>query len=131
MFNIFKKVFGTKYDRDVKEYSPVVDQINSYFESYSSLSNDELRQKTLEFRARIADHLSGIDNDISQIELAAREEEDLNQKEVYFNQIDDLKKDRDQHLEAILKQILPPRSGQNKEFIALHAAKLRDCWEHE
>ena len=115
MFNIFKKVFGTKYDRDVKEYSPVVDQINSYFESYSSLSNDELRQKTVEFRARIADHLAGIDKDISQIEQAARDEEDLNQKEVYFNQIDDLKKDRDEHLEAILKQILPEAFAVVKE----------------
>jgi preprotein translocase subunit SecA len=115
MFNIFKKVFGTKYDRDVKEYSPVVDQINSYFESYSALSNDELRQKTTEFRGRIADHLAGIDDEISQVEQAARAEEDLNQKEVYFNQIDDLKKDRDEHLEAILKQILPEAFAVVKE----------------
>lgn len=115
MFKIFKKVFGTKYDRDVKEYSPVVEVINQHFDSYASLSNDELREKTHVFRARIAEHLSGIDSDIKQIEDAAKEEKDLNQKEAYFNQIDELKKDRDKHLEEILKQILPEAFATVKE----------------
>ncbi|MCL4111431.1 UNVERIFIED_CONTAM: hypothetical protein GTU68_020705 [Idotea baltica] len=56
MFDIFKKVFGTKADKDIKVYSPIVSEINEFFDSYSSLSNDELRNKTIEFRKRIATH---------------------------------------------------------------------------
>ena len=51
MFNIFKKVtgklFGSKYDRDVKKYLPVVEQVHAEFDRLQGLSNDELRNKTL------------------------------------------------------------------------------------
>jgi len=57
MLNIFKKIFGTKQDRDMGKYQVIVAEINNHFESFQSISNDDLRQKTLEFRARIADYL--------------------------------------------------------------------------
>jgi len=115
MFKIFKNLFGTKYDRDVKLYSPVVAEINKHFESYASISNDELRNKSLNFRSRIAEHLSGIDQDIATVEADADKETDLNVKEELFNKIDDLKKDRDKHLEDVLKMILPEAFAVVKE----------------
>ena len=60
MLDVIKKIFGSKYDRDVKEYSPIVDKINEHFASYHDISHDELRNKTLDFRSRIADHLSAV-----------------------------------------------------------------------
>ena len=58
------KIFGSKYDRDAAEYVPIVDEINTEYERLQSLSHDELRNRTHEFRKRIADHLTGIDEDI-------------------------------------------------------------------
>lgn len=55
MMNFLTKVFGTKHDRDVKKMAPVVDQINQLAIEYQSLSDDELRGKTAEFRSRISD----------------------------------------------------------------------------
>ena len=52
--NSVKKLFGTKYDRDVKTYMPIVEEINEHFQAFRALSNDELRHKTLEFKYRIA-----------------------------------------------------------------------------
>jgi len=115
MFKIFKNLFGTKYDRDVKLYSPVVAEINRHFDSYASISNDDLRNKSIDFRSRIAEHLTGIDQDIATIEANADKETDLNAKEQLFNQIDDLKKDRDKHLEDVLKMILPEAFAVVKE----------------
>ena len=70
MFNAIaksiKKVFGTKQERDVNMYMPIVEEINEVFEGLSGLSNDELRNKTNEFRTRIAEHLAGIDKDIAE-----------------------------------------------------------------
>ena len=47
MFDFVKKIFGTKYDRDVKTYMPLVEKTNEFFQQYKSLSNDELRDKIL------------------------------------------------------------------------------------
>ena len=115
MLNFIKKIFGTKYDRDVKEYSPVVEKINTHFEQFQSLSNDELRNKTFEFRNKIADYLSNIDADIASLRGKAEQEEDLGAREDIFDQIDVIKKDRDKALEVVLKQILPEAFAVVKE----------------
>ena len=115
MFNFLKKVFGTKYDKDVKEYDPVVAEINQYFDQYKSLSHDALRNKTLEFRERIKAHLSGVNGDIEALQEKAAAENDLNVKEDLFNDIDGLIKERDKHLEAVLKEIRPEAFAVVKE----------------
>ncbi len=119
MLDIFgktiKKVFGTKYERDVKQYEPLVEATNEYFESYRDLSNDELRNKTLEFRERIADHLSGIDEEIRQAEAESEAVEDFNEKEALYDEIDGLIKERDKQLEVILKEMLPEAFAVVKE----------------
>ena len=115
MLNFLKKVFGTKYEKDVKGIQPYVDKTNQFFQSYQSLSHDELRNKTLEFRERIADYLSEIDKEISQIEVTINEETDLSQKEALYKQVDDVKKERDELLEEILLEILPEAFAVVKE----------------
>ncbi|MEM1326564.1 MAG: preprotein translocase subunit SecA [Bacteroidota bacterium] len=115
MFKALKKLFGTKYDRDVAEYEPIVDEINEYYESYSSLSNDELRNKTVEFRARIAEYLTEIDQQIAEANQEATDEADILVKEQIFGEIDELVKERDKYLEEILKEILPEAFAVVKE----------------
>ena len=115
MFNLLKKVFGTKYDKDVKEYDPIVLEINGYFEQYKSLSNDDLRNKTFEFRERIKTHLKGINGEIDSLQEKAAIENDLNVKEEMFNDIDGLIKERDKHLEAVLREIRPEAFAVVKE----------------
>jgi len=95
MFNIIKKVFGTKHDRDIKAFNSIIDEINGNFKTYESLSNDALRNKTVEFRGRIAEHLKGIDEDIAELTQEIEIEEDINLKEEKYQEVDDLKKDRD------------------------------------
>ncbi len=51
---IIKKIFGTKNQRDIKKLQPLVDRINELEVEYQSLSEDQLKAKTDEFRARIA-----------------------------------------------------------------------------
>ena len=110
-----KKVFGTKQDRDVNTYMPVVEEINEVYEGLKDLTNDELRQKTEIFRAQVAEHLAGIDKDIAEARAEASEEEDLLRKEELFAEIDKLREDRDEHLEEILKVILPEAFAVVKE----------------
>ena len=41
MFDVIKKVFGTKHERDVKKYQHIIDEINDNYQSYHQLTNDE------------------------------------------------------------------------------------------
>ncbi|MBK8502123.1 MAG: preprotein translocase subunit SecA [Saprospiraceae bacterium] len=115
MLNFFTKIFGTKFDRDVKKYTPVVEQVLKYYDEYNSLSNDQLRNKTHEFKSRIEDHLAGIKTDIQALRDNAKAEPDFGIKEQLFNEIDEMIKDKDQHLEDILNEILPEAFAVVKE----------------
>ncbi len=110
-----KKIVGSKQDRDMGTYAPMVDQINAAFQDMQSLSNDELRNKTLEFRQRIAEYLSEIDKVIIETTQKANGLDDLAQKEMLFDEVDDLQKQRDEQLEVILQEILPEAFAVVKE----------------
>ena len=51
---LLKKIFGSRNDRLIKQYSAVVRQINALEPGVSALSDDALRGKTAEFKARVA-----------------------------------------------------------------------------
>ncbi len=53
MPNFITKIFGTKHDRDLKKFHPIVDEIIGCSEKLSSLSENELKAKTDEFRKRL------------------------------------------------------------------------------
>jgi preprotein translocase subunit SecA len=59
---VIAKVFGTSNERAVKRITPTVDQINAFEPAIQALSDDELRGKTVEFRQRIEDARSSIED---------------------------------------------------------------------
>ena len=61
MLGLISKLFGgSKSEKDVKKITPYVGQINAFFTQYQSLTNDALRNKTVEFKSRIQQHLTDI-----------------------------------------------------------------------
>ncbi len=108
MFGFIKKLFGgTKLEKDMAQYQPLVSKINAFFDDYNALSHDDLRAKTLEFRAHIAESLKDIDAEITAASEKALAEEDIFEKEKLFKSVDALKKERDEQLEVVLKELLP------------------------
>ena len=74
MLGIISKLFGgNKSEKDVKKITPQVEKINHFFTQYQSLSNDSLRNKTAEFKQRIAAHLTVIDKEITDKKQAAED----------------------------------------------------------
>ena len=51
---VLTKVFGSKHERDIKKFQPLVDQTNSLESSIKALSDEQLRAKTGEFKDRLA-----------------------------------------------------------------------------
>ena len=51
---IFKKIVGSKNDREVRKLRPLVGQINEIEAGLQQLSDDELRQRTADWKARLS-----------------------------------------------------------------------------
>ncbi|HMH21196.1 MAG TPA: preprotein translocase subunit SecA [Puia sp.] len=117
MLGFISKIFGgNKSEKDIRTIQPLVGQINQHFASYQSLTNDQLRAKTVEFRERIKDHLK-IDAQIAELNKKAEELpfSDISAKDVIYQEIDQLKKDRDEQIEEVLEMLLPEAFAVVKE----------------
>ena len=113
MFDFFgktvAKLFGTKSDRDIKEVMPYVSKINEEYVKLASLTDDQLRQKTIEIKGIIDERLKPIDEKIGALHKRVADEPELNivQKENIFSEIDELEKERNKELEVVLLEVLP------------------------
>lgn len=117
MLGFISKIFGgSKSDKDVKRISPAVEAINAEFAKLANVSNDELRAKTQEFKQRIQDHLTHIDQEIyfKREEIAAMDIAQQSQPGVY-EEVDKLVKRRDELIEEVLEQIHPEAFAVVKE----------------
>ena len=47
------KIFGTHRERELKRIYPLVDKVESYREAMGALSDEELKNKTKEFKERL------------------------------------------------------------------------------
>jgi len=112
------KIFGgSAQERSLKELQPIVEEINTHFQSFASLSHDELRGKTNEFRQRIADYLKDIDTEIQEKneKVESLPNEAVIEKEEIYEEITNLEKSRDEKLEEILEELLPEAFAVVKE----------------
>jgi preprotein translocase subunit SecA len=64
---VLNKVFGTANERAVKRLLPRVAEINALEPQIQSLSDEQLRAKTAEFKARIATMLEGITDEEARV----------------------------------------------------------------
>ncbi|MCL2152218.1 MAG: preprotein translocase subunit SecA [Oscillospiraceae bacterium] len=69
---LFSKVFGSYNDRELKAIAPIVGKIESLEDEYRSMSDDDLKAKTAEFKARLQDGET-LDDILPEAFAAARE----------------------------------------------------------
>ncbi len=118
MLGILSKLLGgNKSEKDIKTLQPIVKQINQHYEQYQPLSNDELRGKTAEFKARIKEHLNDIDQTIQSKKTEAENlpASDMGGRDKIYQEVDELGKERDKKIEEILDKILPEAFAVIKE----------------
>lgn len=117
MLKLFTKIFGTKSERDYKNLLPYVKKINTAFEQMQSLSNDELRAKTLDIKKHIKNSLQEIVNKINAYKEQADFDNALSlaETEACYLQAGNLEKVYAQRLEAVLTAVLPEAFAIVKE----------------
>jgi preprotein translocase subunit SecA len=70
--SIVKKVFGTKFERQMKKLRPTIERINSFEEKLEKLSDDQLRAKTADFRQQL-DNGASLDDLLPEAFATVRE----------------------------------------------------------
>jgi preprotein translocase subunit SecA len=114
--SILSKIFGDKSAKDQKEFQPYVDRIHHFSNSFSHLSDDQLREKTAEFKQRIAAATSELNNRLDIIVAEAENDRtDINKKEDLYAEADALKLQINQKIEDTLIDILPEAFAVVKE----------------
>ncbi|HEC1755301.1 TPA: preprotein translocase subunit SecA [Campylobacter lari] len=71
--SVFKAIFGTKNDREVKKYLKRVAQINALESKYQNLSDDELKQVFIEFKTQIQKEEQTLDQILNDVFAIVRE----------------------------------------------------------
>jgi preprotein translocase subunit SecA len=108
MLGYLKKLFGgSKHERDVVSLWPIVAEINAEFEKLKDLTDDQLREKTAEFRKHIDESTEEIKNEIEKLRNSLKEDLPFSEREKIYSELDDLNKQLDKAIEDTLNEILP------------------------
>ena len=105
--DVFKKIFGTKADRDMKQLRPVLNKVLAAYETIDRLSDDELRAKCDELKAKIQAAIAADEKRIAEIKVELEKELPLKEKESLATESDKLVKKVDETIEKVLEEILP------------------------
>ncbi len=114
---VIGKLFGDKAAKDRKALSPYADKTNVEFNKLQSLSNDQLRGKTIEFKKRINDFIHEEESEIKNLkaEIHTNPEMDPREKEEIYNSIQKLEVTVKDKIEKVLEEILPEAFAVVKE----------------
>ncbi|NVK52660.1 MAG: preprotein translocase subunit SecA [Flavobacteriaceae bacterium] len=115
LLNSVLKIFvGDKQQKDLKVLQPIVEKTHAFENAIANLSNDELREKSNEFRANIKEATKSFDDTIHSLEQEAITANIDRQEEIY-SEIDKLKDQAYEASEAVLQEIMPEAFAVIKE----------------
>lgn len=106
MLKLIKKIFGDKHEKDLKVLWPVVDEINNHYETIKNLTDEELRNKTKEFKEKIQAHTAEKRKQIDELKARLQSDEDFDRNAAY-DELDGLQDELNDEYEEILDQLLP------------------------
>ena len=113
--SIIKTFVGDKTKKDLKKITPLVSKINDYQKNLESFSNDQLREKTTQFKSLLSQENQSFSKNIESLEKQVVNTSDLDEKESIYKQIDREKEESQKNTENILNSILPEAFAVVKE----------------
>lgn len=113
--SILKAFVGDKSEKDVKALQPYLSKVKTFEAALSSLSHDELRAKTAEFKKRIQEARQEKDDKIATLKIEVEQKVDIDEKEDIYASIDALEKEAYDISEKTLMGILPEAFAVVKE----------------
>ena len=105
--DIFRKIFGSKADRDYKAIKPTLDKVLAVYGEIDALSDDALRERSAALREGLKAVEQPFEERISQIKTELDGDLPTAEMEKLASESDRLVKEEDDAIEAELKRILP------------------------
>jgi len=105
---------GNKSDRDIKEVTPILENIRNEYARITQLSNDELRAESEKLKQIIKDRIKPEEDSIASLKAKA-EEADIQESEQIYQEVDKLEEQIDVKIEEVLSEILPAAFALVKE----------------
>ena len=112
---IIGKMFGNKYEKDVKNIMPIVDKINTIFAEFQTITNDQLRKNTQDLKNQISNHTLEDREEIEKLKVLAEKDISPNAKEELYDQIDKKQEEIIKKTEDVLNDVLPTAFAIVKE----------------
>ena len=113
--SIIKAFVGDKSEKDVKATQPYISKIKALEGTLTALSHDDLRAKTIAFKAKIKQAREKQDTEIVAKKIEAENTADIDLREEIYNAIDALEKEAYDISEKVLLEILPEAFAVVKE----------------
>ncbi|MCO6162697.1 preprotein translocase subunit SecA [Flavobacterium sp. NRK F7] len=113
--SILKAFVGDKSQKDVKAIQPLINKVKTFETALASLSHDELRAKTSEFKEKIKVARSEKDSKIEALKVEAENTTDIDKREDIYTEIDALEKEAYEISENVLNELLPEAFAVLKE----------------
>ncbi len=102
------KIFGNKYDKDIKEISPYVDKTKEIYPEIEKLSNDELRERSQALKKYLKDAVKPLEDKVQELKDKIENDQiPINQRDKIYKEIDKIEKDILEVLEKEMLNILP------------------------
>ncbi len=116
ILSLVSKIFGNKYDKDIKSIEPIIKQIHAEHEKIIAISNDELRRKTNDLKTKIEESVCQEKEKITSLKNKAEQKGiDKDEKEEIYNEIDEIEKSVIEIIEVTQNEILPEAFAVIKE----------------
>ena len=112
---VVKKILGSRHIREAKRLQPLVDEINGLYEEYGVLSDEELKAKTDDFRARIKAATEAVEAEIDTLSEEKRHSEDPGRRQELQEELSDLDAKLVELIEDTLEDMLPEAFATVKE----------------
>jgi preprotein translocase subunit SecA len=104
---LLTKVFGTRFQREVKKVQPIVDAIKRHEEDLKHYTEEQLKVQTVTFRARIADHTAGARTELQEVRQARHDCADPAERDRLEERLHHLEIRYKKELAAALNDLLP------------------------
>ncbi len=105
--SLLTKVFGTRFDREVKKIQPIVDAILRHEDALKDYSDEQLKAQTPKFRALLAERTAAIKTELDQVRQAKHDCADPAERDKLEDRYHELEASYKRALATALNDLLP------------------------
>ena len=115
MLKLISKLVGSKSDRDLKKLQHYVESVNAFDAALKTMSNDQLRERTVAFKASIAEATAETKASKDALHAQIDATSDYDAREPLYEEIEALDAQELELIEGALSAIHPEAFGVMRE----------------